>query len=122
MQPIQELIVDAYDCRADLSDVPALVAAARSAVEKVGATVAGESFHQFQPHGATVCLILKESHFIVSTWPEYGTAIVNIFLCNPDMSTRECFEYFKHALQPKEVVYQEVSHTLSRPKRRLAAR
>lgn len=107
---IHELIVDAYDCAGDLNDPKALIATAKSAVTKVGARIAGETFHQFQPHGLTICLILQESHFIVSTWPEHSFAVVNIFLCNPSMDARRVWEEFATVIQPGNVVFHQVRH------------
>jgi len=107
---IHELVVDAYDCAGDLNDPKALIAAAKSAVTKVGARIAGETYHQFQPHGLTACLILQESHFIVSTWPEYRFAVVNIFLCNEAMDAKKVWEDFSKLLKPGNSVFHQVRH------------
>lgn len=119
---ISELIIDAYGCEADLSDAATIAKAAAAAVESVGATVAETACHRFQPHGITVCLILKESHFVVSTWPEHGTAVVNIFLCNPLMDTKEVWRHFSKALRPSEVVLHTVKHSLATPPKKKSTR
>ena len=109
---IRELIVDAYDCDTDLNDACALESAGKAAVASVGAEVADKVSCLFQPHGLTICLVLKESHFIISTWPEYRLAIVNIFLCNAAMDPKACWEHFAKTLSPSEVVVHEVKHDL----------
>lgn len=114
MSRIQELIVDAYGCTPDLSDAKVLEKAARAAVESVGAQVVEVAVHRFQPHGLTLCLILKESHFIISTWPEHHFAITNIFLCNPEMSTRAVWEAFKPSLRPTKEIFHVVRHDIAR--------
>lgn len=110
MSLIRELIVDAYGCKTDLSDVRAIEKAARKAVEGEGATVVEVSYHEFQPHGLTLCLILKESHFIISTWPEFQMAIVNIFLCNSGMDAGRVWKNFSISLKPTQYKSHEVLH------------
>lgn len=110
---IAELIVDAYGCEADLSDVTGLERVARRAVESVGAHVVGRAHHSFQPHGLTLCLILKESHCIVSTWPEHRLAIVNLFLCNPAMDAKLCWATLAAWLKPHSAVFHDVRHQVS---------
>jgi len=118
---VTELIVDAYGCSANLSDADALLKAAREAVRSVGATIAEESCHRFQPHGLTLCLILKESHLIVSTWPEHNMAIVNVFLCNPEMSTHKVWEGLSKLLKPTRTTFHSVEHKIGKPAKAISA-
>lgn len=113
MNSIVELVVDAHGCAINLSDTALLETAARRAAAKVGAQVVKAATHQFQPYGATVCLILKESHLIISTWPEYQLAIVNIFLCNPSMDAEKCWESLAETLKPAHCRFHRVEHRLS---------
>lgn len=110
MSQITELIVDAYGCQLDLSDHKALEQMARQALEAEGATVVKSSYYRFQPHGLTLSLILKESHFVVSTWPEYRMVITNIFLCNDSMSAKRVWDNFSKVLAPSQVKFHEVKH------------
>ncbi len=110
---ISELIIDAYGCKPDLSDVVSLERVARDAAAAVGAQVVESIHHRFQPHGLTLCLILKESHLIVSTWPEHQLAIVNIFLCNPSMDARQSWEVMERLLKPEEVIFHSVKHRVA---------
>ena len=48
---------------------------------EAGATVLGESFHQFNPHGVSGVVVIAESHLFIHTWPEHGYAAVDIFTC-----------------------------------------
>lgn len=113
---IQELIVDAYGCKADLSDLKTLEKASRIAVTSVGAQIVTGCHHIFQPHGLTLCLILKESHFVLSTWPEHELAILNIFLCNEKMDTKQVWAQMKRVLRPTHEVFHPVVHEIRRRK------
>ncbi len=46
-----------------------------------GLTVVRSCAHRYHPQGATIVLILKESHLVLHTWPEYGAVIVELFSC-----------------------------------------
>lgn len=118
---VTELIVDAQGCEADLSDTNRLIKAAREAAKAVGATIAEEACHRFQPHGLTLCLILKESHLIVSTWPEHQMAIVNIFLCNPEMNTQKAWEALSRVLKPTRTTFHSVEHKIGKPAKAVSA-
>lgn len=111
---VRELIIDAYECAVDLSDGRKLEAVCRLAAETVGARVAQGSHHAFQPHGVTVSLILQESHLVLSTWPEYRMAIVNIFLCNAEMDPKAAWAVIREALQPESWVHHDVVHRVGR--------
>jgi S-adenosylmethionine decarboxylase len=56
----------------------------RDTVRLLGCTVLGELPVLFQPHGATLVLVLAESHLVVSTWPEHRLAHVDLFTCRAD--------------------------------------
>jgi S-adenosylmethionine decarboxylase len=54
----------------------------KSAAHDVGATVIDEHWHLFgKGYGITGVLLLSESHMSIHTWPEYGYAAVDIFMC-----------------------------------------
>lgn len=112
MSTISELVVDAYGCSGPLNDPKKLEKKARAVLSAIGATVVESVHHQFQPHGLTLCLILKESHFVVSTWPEHEMAIVNIFLCNPEMDTMEVWKGIAEFLKPSDTNFHEIRHVL----------
>ena len=121
LNEITELIVDAFGCSADLSDHVALEKMAREAVESVGARVATSSCFRFQPHGLTLALILMESHFVLSTWPEKNLAIMNVFLCDNTMDTMKVWEKVAQALNPTHAKFHTVKHSLeSHPKTQAA--
>lgn len=64
-----------------LNDVDALREALLTAANLAGATILGDSFHRFSPHGISGVVVIAESHLFVHTWPEYGYAAADIFTC-----------------------------------------
>ena len=116
MNIVNEHIIDAYGCKNDLSDIAEIERSAKKALEGVGASVVKSCQHRFQPHGITLCIILKESHLVVSTWPEHDLAIVNIFLCNATMDPRQCWNEIEKLFRPSRTVIHTVSHQIESEK------
>lgn len=64
-----------------LDDPLRLEAALLEAARAAGCTVLGSVKHQFQPHGASVVVLVAESHLSIHTWPEHGYAAADILTC-----------------------------------------
>lgn len=65
-----------------LADLSAMEALLVRAARRAGATVLASHGHGFGDGlGVTCFAMLAESHISVHTWPEYGTAAFDIFLC-----------------------------------------
>jgi len=78
----KHLLLELKDCDKEvLNDVAFLKGALLAAASECGATVLGESFHQFNPHGVSGVMVIAESHLFIHTWPEYGYAAADIFTC-----------------------------------------
>ena len=78
----KHLLLELKDCKSEvLNDSGALKGLLLAAASEAGATVLGESFHQFNPHGISGVVIIAESHLFIHTWPECGYAAVDIFTC-----------------------------------------
>ncbi len=78
----RHLLLELKDCNREvLNDLSFLKGVLTAAAKEVGATVLGESFHQFNPHGVSGVVIIAESHLFIHTWPECGYAAVDIFTC-----------------------------------------
>lgn len=83
-------MADLQDCRctaALLCDAARLQIRLKQAVQDVGLTIVGETFHKFpdtpeQPGGVTGVILLAESHVAVHTWPEFGVVTLDVYVCN----------------------------------------
>lgn len=64
-----------------LDDPQRLEAALFAAAAAAKCTVIGSVKHQFQPHGASVVVLVAESHLSIHTWPEHGYAAADILTC-----------------------------------------
>jgi S-adenosylmethionine decarboxylase len=67
-----------------------LVGAARAE----GVTVLGTLRHAFEPSGATILLLLAESHVSLHTYPEEGKAFFDAFTCGVDHEPANIFHAF----------------------------
>ncbi len=84
------LIADLHDCRCPpsfLLDAPGLEIFCVEACLRHGLNVVGRLFHAFrdaggEPAGVTGTVVLAESHLAVHTWPEIGSATLDVYVCN----------------------------------------
>jgi len=85
--------MDLKECEGEvLDDIDALKDALLTAANEAGATVLGESFHRFSPHGISGVVIIAESHLLIHTWPEYGYAAADIFTCGDTVQPEKAAE------------------------------
>ena len=110
---IRQLLVEARGCRADLNDADGLLAVLREAASSVGAREVGATEVRFVPHGVTAVIVLAESHLLLSTWPEYGLALVDVLLCNPGMDPENVWGVLEEHLRPEAVARQSVVRRVS---------
>jgi S-adenosylmethionine decarboxylase len=78
----KHLLLELKDCnRETLNDMSLLRKMLNTAAAEAGATILGDSFHQFEPQGVSGVVVIAESHLFIHTWPECGYAAVDIFTC-----------------------------------------
>jgi S-adenosylmethionine decarboxylase len=90
-----EWVVDARGCNpAALRDPAAIRDLISSLVSGLRLHPVGEPlWHTFPvTSGITALLLLSESHLTVHTFPEYGSACVNVFCCR----ARDAFDFKRH--------------------------
>jgi S-adenosylmethionine decarboxylase len=71
----------ARGCRGDLTNNELLTALVRQAAVASGLSVVAKAVHAFVPHGLSIALLLAQSHLVLSTWPEYQTAVLDLMVC-----------------------------------------
>ena len=64
-----------------LRDKALLESVMRDSAAKGGATLLGINLHEFEGGGITGVAVLAESHISVHTWPEFGFAAFDVFMC-----------------------------------------
>ena len=61
-------------------------------------TIINISKHKFEPQGVTIVALLSESHISIHTWPERGSAALDVFTCgdtNPEVAMMHMIEALK---------------------------
>ncbi len=98
----KHLLLELKDCdREVLNDLSFLKGILTAAANEAGATVLGESFHQFAPHGVSGAVIIAESHLFIHTWPECGYAAVDIFTCGDSVQPEKAAQILISKLEAK---------------------
>lgn len=64
-----------------------------------GASILGHTSHQFEPFGATVVVLLAESHASLHTWPENSAVCIDIFTCGDSLKAESALEELSTWLQ-----------------------
>ncbi len=76
------LLVDLWGASPDLLDDAEFIRETLADAVRAGdATLIDVCVHQFAPYGITATATLSESHICIHTWPEYGYAAIDIFMC-----------------------------------------
>ena len=77
------LLADFHGIAADkLTGAAQIDALLRAGAEAAGARILHSHFHSFgEQLGITGVVLLAESHISIHTWPEYGFAAADIFMC-----------------------------------------
>ncbi len=93
------MAADLYGCdSAVINDVATLERLLHAAAEASNATVVDSLTHTFTPVGATIALVLAESHLILHTWPEHGFVALDAFTCSEAMKPEAAVEVVRAGL------------------------
>ena len=127
------IIADLYNCQKGelLVSSKKLRDLCVGACEKVGLTVLGEHFYQFdgfdggQDGGATGAVVLAESHLAIHTWPERDGATLDVYVCNYTSDNtgkaESVYAALMKALKPADVLVERVMRGRDLPVKRRAA-
>jgi len=77
-------------------------------VNACGATLLDIKLHHFSPNqGISGIAIIKESHLSIHTWPEFGYAAIDIFVCG-EVNAYKAIPVLKKAFKPKRMQLLEL--------------
>ena len=81
----------------------------RAGAAAAGATILHSHFHSFgDAMGVTGVVLLAESHISIHTWPEFGFAAADIFMCG-DAEPTLALDVIAHALGPASSIVQTIA-------------
>ena len=108
-----QLIAELYGCDAKIIDsVQKVEQIFVEAANQAKATVIDHNFHNFSPFGVSGAVIIKESHFAVHTWPEYGYCAVDIFTCGNLTDNSAALTVIKNGLKAEHISITEIRRGL----------
>ena len=87
----------------------AIDALLRSGAEAAGARILHSHFHSFgNAQGVTGVVLLAESHISIHTWPEFGFAAADIFMCGEALP-KLALDVIEAALGPASSIVQTIA-------------
>lgn len=89
-----------------LNDVRFLEKQLVKAAEACGATVLSSQAKQFHPQGATVLVLLSESHISIHTYPEKGFAAIDCYTCGETVDPQLAIDFMLSVLKPQQTYYK----------------
>jgi S-adenosylmethionine decarboxylase proenzyme len=96
----RHLLLELKGCNGEvLDDLDSLKNCLDEAAVRSGATVVGETFYHFSPHGVSGLINIAESHISIHTWPEYGYAAVDVFTCGDSVKPEEAVKLITERLE-----------------------
>ena len=104
------LLADFYGVAAGrLTDPAGIDALLRAGAQAAGARILHSHFHSFgEAMGVTGVVLLAESHISIHTWPEYGFAAADIFMCG-DAQPHLALDIIAQALEPASAIVQTIA-------------
>lgn len=83
-----------------LNDAPQLCRVLTRSLTSAGATILDISSKRFDPQGVTALVLLAESHASIHTYPEHGSAFVDVFTCGTKADPEVAVRLLCEALHP----------------------
>ena len=90
-----------------LDDIGHIERTFRKCIEVSGATLLHIHLHHFTPNGGVSGVaVLSESHISIHSWPEYGYAAIDIFMCG-HAKPHLAIDVIRQAFEPDEIIVKE---------------
>lgn len=101
--PLGRHVIAEFFGASNLDNITEMETAMIAAADIAGAIVLEARFHTFgEGQGVTGVVILAESHISIHTWPEYGYAAIDAFMCG-SADPKRAVQYLKNFFSPKSV-------------------
>lgn len=91
-----------------INDIEFLKEHMYKAAEKSGATILAMEYEAFKPCGATVLILLSESHLSIHTYPEKGFAAIDGYTCGEDVDPEVSLNYLLNILEPQKIYSSKI--------------
>ena len=95
-----------------LENVEVIESIFKELIQISGLTLLSVASHQFKPSGATLVMLLSESHLSAHTWPEFGAMTLDLFSCNPDTPFEAFITHLQNAFQNPTITWQLLDRTI----------
>jgi S-adenosylmethionine decarboxylase len=101
------LIIDVLN-GSRLDDLEHIEQTFRKCIDAAGATLLHIHMHHFTPNGGVSGVaVLSESHISIHSWPEYGYAALDVFMCG-HAKPHLAIDVIREAFQPDEIIVKEL--------------
>jgi S-adenosylmethionine decarboxylase len=101
-------LLNLYGCPFELlDDEPLIVRLLETAARLSEAKILKTMSHKFYPQGVTAIILLAESHLSIHTFPEHGTAALDLFCCGSAKPEIGC-EYLIKELKPADYKINDI--------------
>jgi S-adenosylmethionine decarboxylase len=91
-----------------INDIEFLKEHMYKAAEKSGATILAMEYEAFTPCGATVLILLSESHLSIHTYPEKGFAAIDGYTCGDDVDPEVAINYLLSIFEPEKIYSSKI--------------
>ena len=80
-----QIIVDFFYCdKTIINDNKKVLQMIEQIILQMNLVVVNKVIHEFEGQGLTACFVLKESHLIIHTWPEFQFLSLDMYTCCDD--------------------------------------
>ncbi|UCD14981.1 MAG: adenosylmethionine decarboxylase [Candidatus Omnitrophota bacterium] len=102
-----QLIVELWNAK-NISSLPKIEKILKDSVLACQAHLLKIDLHKFSPYGGVSGMaIISESHFSIHTWPEYGYAALDIFVCG-NVDPYKAIPVIKEGFKTKNIQIAEL--------------
>ncbi|MFC0271400.1 adenosylmethionine decarboxylase [Metabacillus herbersteinensis] len=91
-----------------INDIEFLKEHMYKAAKKSGATILAIEYKTFDPYGASVFILLSESHLSIHTYPEKGFAAIDGYTCGENIDPEDAINYLLTIFEPEKIFISKI--------------